>query len=67
MEPGMTAGSGSAKVPLNLDTMREADLKTAVALERATSQAWQQIAYARGVTIEHLRLCLERYQSRTRN
>jgi hypothetical protein len=64
----MTAGSGSEPTTLIcLESSGQADLRTAIAVEKSTAQAWEAIAHAQSRTVEHLRLCLQRYSKRSPN
>lgn len=62
----MSAGSGGP-TPDQVVSMSEANLRTALEIERANTSAWVAIANARAQTITQLQLCLDRYQKRTPN
>jgi hypothetical protein len=63
----MSAGPGTIKHVLVVDGMKEADLRTALEIQKATTRAWEGIAAARAQTIHHLQAALDRYQRRSSN
>jgi hypothetical protein len=67
----MTAGSGSEPemqiTLVRLEPIGQADLRTAIEVEKSTAQGWEAIARLQWRTIEHLRLCLQRYSKRSPN
>jgi hypothetical protein len=68
--PGRVVSAGSGGNPptlVRVESMLEADLRTALQIERASSHAWQSIATARAITISALEACLERYRRRSTN
>jgi hypothetical protein len=64
----MTAGSGSEpSTVIVLEGSAEADLRTAVALEKSNSRAREAIANSRTQSLDAVTRCLQRYQSRSDN
>lgn len=63
----MSAGSGGPALPAQIDTLQEADLRTALAIAKATAAAWEAIANSRQVQIEALSKTLDRYSRRSSN
>jgi hypothetical protein len=67
----VTAGPGSEPHVdmqlVQLEPSREADLRTANAIEHASNRTLQQVVVSQRETIEALQRCLERWQSRSVN
>jgi hypothetical protein len=64
----MSAGSGGdGTTVILLEPSGDADLRTAVALEKSNAKAWEAIANSRTQSLEAVTRCLQRYQSRSDN